>query len=83
MARRDMSQMGEGFHLGCELSKSLSNAVGALGESRELEDPHGTVPDDGLGIAQGVLEGLQGVWADVQTLQRQRPPLGACMQPYI
>jgi hypothetical protein len=42
---------------------------GTLGELLELEDTHGAVPHDGLALLQGVGEGLDAVWANVQTLQ--------------
>ena len=46
------------FYLGCEVGKGLCHTIGALGEGRKLENAHGSVPDDGLGIGQGILEGL-------------------------
>ena len=39
----------------------------SLGELGELEDSHGSVPDNGLGISQGLVEDVQGLGANVQT----------------
>ena len=57
------------FHLGCEFGKGLCHAICALGKGSKLKHAHGSIPDDGLGISQGPLEGLQGVGANVQSLQ--------------
>merc|ERR1719424_1504077 len=37
-----------GAALAGQLGEGVSNVEGALGEGLELEDAHGTVPDDGL-----------------------------------
>lgn len=43
---------------------------GALGELVELEHTHGAVPHDSLAGLEGIREGLDAVWANVQTLWR-------------
>ena len=50
-----------------------------LGKGGELEDAGGAVPDDGLGISQRVLDQLDGVRPNIQTLEPthicvRRPP---------
>jgi len=48
-------------------SPHVSTHDGSLRELGELEDSHGSVPDNGLGIGQGLVEDVQGLGADVQT----------------
>lgn len=40
----------------------------SLGELLKLKHTHGAVPHNGLALLQGVREGLDAVWANVQTL---------------
>jgi len=49
-----------------QISKSGGDGVSALSEGIELEDTHGAVPDDGLGISEGTLEGLDGLRPNVE-----------------
>ena len=56
---------------GGDVSQGLGDGVGALGEGGELEDAGGPVPDHGLGGRQRVLDELDGVRPNVQTLRAQ------------
>ena len=37
------------------------------GEFGELEDSHGSIPDDSLGVSQGLVEDVEGLGANIQT----------------
>ena len=56
---------------GGDVSQRLRDRVGSLGEGGELEHAGGSIPDHGLGGGQGVLDQLDGVRPDVQTLRAQ------------
>merc|ERR1719424_2478852 len=43
---------GDAAVLAGDLSEGVGNVEGALGESLELEDAHGAVPDDGLALLE-------------------------------
>ena len=53
--------------LGAQVGQGVGDAVGAGGELVELEHAHGAVPDHGLAVGQGFLEGLERIGADIQT----------------
>lgn len=71
--------MWQAAYLAAELCQGFSNPEGTLGKLLILEDTHRAVPDDGLGVCQGPLEGLQGVRANVQTLQQDTPSISSPM----
>ena len=48
-------------------SKGSETYDSSIGELGELEHSHGSVPDDGLGVGQGLVEDLEGLGADVET----------------
>lgn len=64
-------------YLGGEASQGVSDGEGALGEGLELEDTHGAVPHHRLGVRQLLLEQLDGLGADVQSLSPAPSPLSA------
>lgn len=55
-----------GARLG-SLDRSIESLLGGVGEGLQLEDTGGPVPEDGLGLGDGLLVGLDGLGADVQT----------------
>src|SRR6202044_2591608 len=55
---------GGGVVIACDRG---GDGVGAVGESRHLENAHGTVPDDGTGFADLVFEEGDGLGADVKS----------------
>lgn len=62
---------GDGTLAG-DLSQGVGNAQGTLGKRLKLKHAHGSIPHHSLHIRQGILEGLDGVGADVQTLEGNR-----------
>lgn len=54
------------------VDNSIESLLGALGELLELEDTGGTVPEDGLGVGDGLLVELDGLVAAVKSLPAVR-----------
>ena len=46
-------------YLAAEFCQGFGDPKGTLGKLLEFKNAHGTIPDDGLGICQSSLEGLQ------------------------
>merc|ERR1719424_676429 len=57
---------GDAAVLAGDLSEGVGNVEGALGESLELEDARGAVPDDGLALLELGLDHLGGLGSVVQ-----------------
>merc|ERR1719424_1671192 len=57
---------GDAAVLAGDLSEGVGNVEGALGESLELEDAHGAVPDDGLALLELGLDHLGRLGSVVQ-----------------